>query len=356
MFGVGGLCFVLCLYLAAMGDLQRVLEQINALSAEDKAKAVEALAVKPDPDAADVASAGVKSLPIHTSSQAKLSNFSGDRGAKGEVSFDQWRFEVRALTRDKIYHEGLVLQAIQRSVRGSAAEILMTLGETVTVETILEKFDHLFGNVLPAEVVLEQFYGSRQKSEESVASWACRLEDLLAQVSRKQTVSLSKEAVQGMLRTKFYSGLHTGIRDKVRHKFDNESATYDDLLVLARTAELEEQKEKEKDKAAKVSQAVVADSELSKKMDRVLSALDTVNQRLDKLEGRQGQSQQKQGQQPQQSQPSGASGSSNPQGGGKSGKQGGFRFRGRCFTCGKWGHRNFECQGNSQQPASGGSQ
>lgn len=350
MFGARFFLVVLCASLAVMADLAQLLDQIAALSPEDRARATAALDVKQEGEAA---ATRAKPMHTHSSPQLKISNFSGDSSSKGDVSYDQWKFEVKSLMRDKLYHEGVVLQAIRRSVRGSAAEVLMTLGEDVSVDTALTKFDHMFGNVLPAEILLEQFFSARQKDSESVTSYACRLEELLAQVSKKQSDILSKEATQGMLRTKFYSGLRTELRRQVRYMFDREGSTYDDLLVLARTTEMEESKESEK--KAKVSQATVVDSDISKKMDRLLSTLEDVQSRLKALETKDqsfSQTAQKSAAGPQGTQTGGQQGASRSSGKSKSGQ---FQFRGRCFKCGKWGHRNFECPENSQQPTAGGS-
>ena len=351
MFGNHFFLVVLCTSLTVMADLDQVLDQIAALSPQDRARATAALNVKQEDGAASTA--GMRPMHTHSSPQLKISNFSGDSSSKGDVSYDQWKFEIKSLMRDKLYHEGVVLQAIRRSVRGSAAEVLMTLGEDASVDVALTKFDHMFGNVLPAEILLEQFFSARQKDSESVTSYACRLEELLVQVNKKQSDILSKEATQGMLRTKFYSGLRTELRRQVRYMFDKEGSTYDDLLVLARTTEMEESKESEK--KAKVSQVTVADSDISKKMDRVLSALEDVQSRLKALETKDqsfGHTTQSAATGSQRTQPGSEQGVNRSGSKSKSGK---FQFHGRCFKCGKWGHRNFECPENSQQPTAGGS-
>ena len=80
----------------------------------------------------------------------RIPTFSGD-DSKADISYDQWRYEVRCLLTEGSHSEKLILQALRRSVRGTAAAVLLHMGEGATVETILKKFDVIFGNILTTE-------------------------------------------------------------------------------------------------------------------------------------------------------------------------------------------------------------
>ena len=86
------------------------------------------------------------------------------------------------------------------------ADVLTWLGETARVDQILEKLDGLYGNVLTGEALVQQFYSARQKPEEPVAKWGCRLEGILSQAVSRGKVD--KAAMNSMLRTKFWTDLH----------------------------------------------------------------------------------------------------------------------------------------------------
>ena len=85
-----------------------------------------------------------------------------------------------------------------------------------------------------------------------------------------------------MLRTKFYSYLRPGcLKNALRHNFDG-CSNYDDLLVAACVAELEEEQEKKATARAQLS--VVVDMGMAAKLDKVLASLETMHSRLDRLE------------------------------------------------------------------------
>ena len=48
-------------------------------------------------------------------SQARLSQFSGVSG-KGDVSYEQWAFEVKGMQKDDFYDEAVIMQSIRRSL------------------------------------------------------------------------------------------------------------------------------------------------------------------------------------------------------------------------------------------------
>jgi hypothetical protein len=68
---------------------------------------------------------------------------------------------------------------MRRSLKGSASRVLMRLGPNASVEEILYKLDSVYGIVEEKETLLANFYSARQKENEDVSTWACRLEDLL---------------------------------------------------------------------------------------------------------------------------------------------------------------------------------
>lgn len=307
-------------------NTRELVTLLGSLSPEEKEQVSAALGEE-NKDAKPAAIAG------HGQTPPRISQFSGDAGK--DVSYAQWQFEVRGLQRDGNYSEALMLQAVRRSLRGTATEVLLHLGEDVKLNNVVSKFNLVFGNILPADTILEQFYTARQRDTETAATWACRLEDLMAQLRVKDAMVTAGDTAKSMLHSKFYSGLRSGIlRNALRHKYDA-GDSFEDLLMAARVAELEEQSEKKT--TAKVHQATAVDSDMTKKLDQVLAGPDEVRKRLDKLE---------------QDKKTSPSGPSQGESGGQN-QQKPNTFRGKCYKCGEPGHPKWRCPLNQQQPASG---
>ena len=70
---------------------------------------------------------------------------------EGEISYSQWRNEVRCLSSEGLHSDHIIRQAIKRSLKGLAADILLSLEEysidMLSIADILIKFDSVFGNV-----------------------------------------------------------------------------------------------------------------------------------------------------------------------------------------------------------------
>ena len=84
----------------------------------------------------------------------KLSAFSGER-AKGEVSFEQWSYEVQTLR--KTYSDSAFREGIQHSLRGAAADTVRNLGPNVPLDTIIKKFTIVYGNVKSFDLLMQNF-------------------------------------------------------------------------------------------------------------------------------------------------------------------------------------------------------
>lgn len=217
----------------------------------------------------------------------RLPVFSGD--AK-EGSYPQWRYEVGCLETSATYPESVLLQAVRRSVRGKAAEVLLNLGDHLSVANILTKFDARFGEVLSMEQLLAKFYEAVQGEKESVTLWGCRLEDLItrARVGGKLSVDMSEH----MLRTKFCSGLRSeSLKSVVRLKVE-QGVNFDSLLVYARTIEQEmglEVKESDVKKGKAVQQNVQqvntsGHGSIESKLDEILKQMRSLDGRVQKVE------------------------------------------------------------------------
>lgn len=256
--------------------------------------------------------------PLAVQPWAKLSQFSGDSSRVNETSYRQWRTEVRGLQAEG-YGEGHVIGCMRRVLRGTASDLLLHLGEQVTVAQVLNKFDRVFGDVLPTEKVLEQFYTAQQGESEQVAVWACRLEDILSRVTASSGSAISPSNSADMLRTKFWSGLSSpNVRNALRHRYDN-GVAYDDLLVAARVQELEMSGFKPIEKVkVKSNQVSSASDVLADKVTMLTEQLTKVMQRLDGMDGK-------------------STGSD-----GKSRER--KPFTGNCFKCNEPGHKYYQCK------------
>lgn len=240
----------------------------------------------------------------------RLPIFSGGEVKVGEVSFQLWRSQVIGLMRNRSYPDHILLQAISRSVRGVAADVLLHLGDNVSLVQVVEKYDVVFGNVLSPETLIEQFCTAKQKGGESVSLWSCRLEDLKMKIVGGP---FTEEVLYEMLRTKFWTGLRDEyLRNATRHHFDSHLC-YDELLVRVRAAEIEK---------SEVHVSVVqASSSMEQKLDSLLTRMDRMEGRLKRMEVHE---------------PSAAA-DVKPQ------ASTNYKFKGKCSFCDRVGHKMERC-------------
>ena len=274
---------------------------------------------------------GQPQVIAHSTMPPRIATFSGDPTAKGDATYQQWRFEVRGLIRDGIYSEPSIMQSIRRSLRGVAADVLQHLNENATVTQILAKLEMIFGNVMPTEAIYEKFYTARQLPGEDVSHWACRIEDLLAQLRAKDLHIANPSMAESMVRTKFYSGLKSAtVKNNLRHRFDrNES--YAELLISARRAELEET-----DGYSQQVTSSDSSADTNKKLDALLAHMEKMQTRIDRLEAKQRQPYSASEQTT--SSPTAKNPSSSA-----SSTQKSYNFKGNCYKCGNKGHKKPEC-------------
>ena len=168
----------------------------------------------------------------------KVGQFSGDTPPqKGDVSYEEWRFEIRCLQNDSEVSASQLVQCIRRSLRGTARKMLIPLGDKASVGDILHKLDALFSDISTNGMVMQEFFNSFQKSDENVTSFGCRLESLLQ--TAIEHGYMGKESKDDLLRHKFWTSLRCEkLKSQTRHKYDTISS-YDELLRELRQVEKE---------------------------------------------------------------------------------------------------------------------
>lgn len=220
-------------------------------------------------------------VALHT---PRISTFSGD-SSKGDIAYDLWNYEVRCLIQDGTYSNETIATAIRKSLKGDPARIVKNLGPGVPVENILRKLDNIYGFIDEKEDVLSEFYSAKQKDNEDVATWGCRLSNIISKAVDMGQVSAYDSGE--MLRCKFYKGLKPSLKSISRHKFET-IGSYDDLLLELRKIE-NEQKEvdtatNKKSATAKLATATTSSelSELKGMMSKLTSELGNIKERLDR--------------------------------------------------------------------------
>ena len=150
----------------------------------------------------------------------KLSAFNGE-AAKGEVSFDQWSYELQTLR--KSYSDLALREGIQHSLRGGAADVVHNMGPNVPLDLIIKKFTIIYENVKSFDLLMRDFYRADQGEDETIPSYATRIEGLLSQIRDKFPYKLPLQEEQRLLKDHLYHGSRKSIRGSLKYCFADTS-------------------------------------------------------------------------------------------------------------------------------------
>lgn len=138
----------------------------------------------------------------------KFSIFSGeDPTPKNEVSFEEWKFEVNCVRKNKSYSDQIVAQAVMKSLRAPAKKALYNMGDSATLEDIMRTLDVQFGSVTTGISAMQEFFTASQKQDESAASWGLRLESIIQKAIDKGY--MKKEEKNDLLKEQFWRQLRS---------------------------------------------------------------------------------------------------------------------------------------------------
>ena len=216
----------------------------------------------------------------------RIVTFSGSGDAK-EVSFESWKFEVLTLLKEGTHSRKEIASLAKKSLRGQASDVVRRLGVDADIEMVLDKLNCVYGVVEESENLLGQFYNAKQRPDESVASWGCRLEDLLDRANEQE--HLHSKSMNDMLRTKFWNGLLSHLKEAARHKTEYVK-DYGRLLVEVRKIESEPSSTDTYDKNAKRGHVKVMSTSSSEpkaeesEMELLKGMIFKMNTKLDHME------------------------------------------------------------------------
>lgn len=223
---------------------------------------------------------------IHVSKRdpPKISCFSGGN-AKNETTYDLWKYEVTSLMNNTAYDNESINYAVRRSLKGEAGRVAMHLGPQASLPEILHKLDSIYGAVESKEELLADFYRAKQKEDESVTTWSCRLEDILGKAVDKGLVHHKDR--DGMLRSMLWTGLRTQLKDITGHKYDAMS-TFDELRIALRQIEKDHEERKETKKPHIMKSAVTDQDESKSDMNELKGLIHQLSTRMDRWDNRGG--------------------------------------------------------------------
>ena len=73
------------------------------------------------------------------------------------ATFSTWSFEVKCLQKVEYIPDHVILQSICKSLKGSAQDFLVPVGENSTIEDILSKLKRFYDNVIAGEILIQSF-------------------------------------------------------------------------------------------------------------------------------------------------------------------------------------------------------
>ena len=172
--------------------------------------------------------------------KAYVGPFSGTQPTpKHENMYEVWRLEVKSLMSRDCYSDIAIVQAIWKSLRGQARNVLFTLRSSAKAVDILERLESVYGNVASGEAVLQEFYTVHQEEEESVTDWGLRLEQILQRAIEKGHVT--EERKDQMLRDKFWRSLYNQDLKNATKIYHQSVLSFDKLQRKVRAEEYEMQ-------------------------------------------------------------------------------------------------------------------
>ena len=155
--------------------------------------------------------------------------------AKDEMSFEQWSYELQTL--HKSYSNSALREGIQHSLRGAATDAVHNMRPNIPLDMILKKFTIIYGNVKSFNLIMRDFYRADQGEDETIPSFATRIEGFLSQIRDRISNQLPHQDKQRLLKDCLFHGSRKSICDSVKYCFADAHVDYIHFLEECRKSE-----------------------------------------------------------------------------------------------------------------------
>ena len=209
----------------------------------------------------------------------KFPIFYGEEG-KGEATWESFKYEVKSLIDDEFYKEEQILLGIRRACKGKAGDSIRRLGTGAKVKDTLEEFESDYSSVESRESIMRKFYGCQQKADESVSSFAARLEEIFDQAVSLKAVKKSDTL---MLKEVLHAGLNKELKHTSLYQCDK-IAKYDEFKKELRKLESSLKESNEATQTINACKAASLTDSHSKDMSELKDLIKQLYERIDKHE------------------------------------------------------------------------
>ena len=134
-----------------------------------------------------------------------------------------------------------VLQTLLKegALRTNAADVVHNMGSNVPLDMILKRFTTIYGNVKSFDLLMRDFYRADQGKDETIPSYATRIEGLLSQIRDKFPDQLPLQEEQRLLKDWLFHGSRKSIWDSLKYCFADASIDYMQFLEECEKSEEE---------------------------------------------------------------------------------------------------------------------
>ena len=169
-----------------------------------------------------------------------IPKFRGDNTSDG-VSYLAWKRSVDIHRRTYRDHERL-LQHVENSLEGPAANLASSLGDDTTLDSLLRLLDNYYRAPATVCQLQKEMCHMEQHKDEKIAQFAIRLCTIVNKIRKHPQNFITPEGLEDMKKETLFGGLKPSFKASLRYLMDKRTpCTYEKLLVEAR--ELEKQQE-----------------------------------------------------------------------------------------------------------------
>ena len=158
----------------------------------------------------------------------KFNIFSGEGAQKGEVSIDQWIFEVKSVLPD--HPEATLWESIIHSLCAAATDLAPVLH-------MINKLELTYGIVASFDILMQSFYRLQEAKTERVPVYITHLEGTLRAIWEDHLHMMSVVEIQSLLCDHLFNSLWKPLCDLLCYLYDDPQETYPQIVTAPIKAE-----------------------------------------------------------------------------------------------------------------------